>query len=59
MGSIFHPTAEIPAGIITSSDGTGMIDDSMVIRINISRYPILPKYDMRESIKACILVAYK
>jgi len=43
IGLIFPHTADTPAGIITSSDGTGIIDDSIVINIKISRYPIVPK----------------
>lgn len=42
-GSILPATADTPAGIMTSSDGTGMIDDSIAMRTNISRYPIVPK----------------
>ena len=42
-GLILPQSADIPAGIITSSDGTGNIDDSRVINMKISKYPIVPK----------------
>ena len=41
---------------MTSSDGTGMMDDSIAMRTNISRYERFPKKWRSESISECIKV---
>ena len=53
-GSIIPLAALIPAGIMTTSEGKGIIEDSMVMRINISRYPIDETRESIQSTKCCI-----